>query len=206
MSTSIFLYGSPLSGHAYKVRLALAVADLPHGYEEIDINSPRGERSDAFQAAARFGQVPTLVVDGESLAQSDAILCWLARHTGRFGGESDGRMQHVLEWLFWEANRLGMCLPQLRWARSYAPHEYNDGTLEWLQARYDSDIARLEEELSDGRAFILDETPTVADFSLCGYLFSADEAKVAVPPHVRRWLANIASLPRWQAPTDLMKP
>ena len=206
MTPSLLLYGSPLSGHAYKVRLALAVAGLAHDYQYIDINSRQEERADAFRAAARFGQVPTLVVDGKGLVQSDAILCWIAHHTGRFGTESGDRMQRVLEWLFWEANRLGMCLPQLRWARTYAPHEYSDGALEWLQARYDTDIARLDQELSDGRAFILDDEPTVADFSLCGYLFSADEAKVVVPPHVRHWLSRIAALPGWKSPAELMTP
>ncbi|WP_395827108.1 glutathione S-transferase family protein [Collimonas sp.] len=100
-----------------------------------------------------------------------------------------------------------MCLPQLRYARSFAaPDEVPAGAVAWLQQRFDLDIARLETELSDGRSFILDEQPTIADFSLCGYLFWADDAKVTLPPHVTAWLKRISKLPAWQSPEVLLAP
>lgn len=206
MQDEITLYGNANSGHAYKVALMLAVSGVVHDYQAIDIDQPHGQRPEPFRSLARFGQVPLLVHNGEPYAQSDAILCHLAQHTGGFGAESASRMARVHEWLFWEANRLGMCLPQLRWARSFAPQEYPAGAVDWLQGRFDVDIARLEAELADGRAFIIDELPTVADFSLCGYLFWADAAKVALPPHVIAWLQRIRALPNWQSPESLLGP
>lgn len=200
MLKSLTLYGSIQSGHAFKVRLALSVAGLAHEYHEIDIDSPRETRPAAFQAAARFGEVPTLIADGHAMVQSDAILYWLAEETGRFGGESKARLQRVREWLFWEANRIGMCLPQLRWGRAVEPGSIKPDALDWLQARYDLDVARLDRELSDGRAFVIDDEPTVADFSLCGYLVFAEEAKVKVPPNVQGWLDKLKTLPGWRDP------
>ena len=200
MEKALTLYGSLQSGHAFKVRLALSVAGLDHDYHEIDIDSPPESRPEAFRKAARFGEVPTLVADGQAMVQSDAILCWLAEETGRFGGESKARLQRVREWLFWEANRIGMCLPQLRWGRGVEPGSIKADALAWLQARYDLDVARLDRELSDGRGFIIDDTPTVADFSLCGYLVFADEAQVTVPAHVQGWLDRLKSLPGWRDP------
>jgi glutathione S-transferase len=71
-----------------------------------------------------------------------------------------------------------------------------------LRRRLDADLARLEQEFSDGRDFILGSAPTVADVSLCGYLFWADQAQVAVPPHLQGWLGRIAALPGWRHPND----
>lgn len=196
------LFGSVQSGHAYKVRLALDIAGLPYRYHEIDTDSPRETRPEAFRTAARFGEVPTLVVDGRAMVQSDSILHFIAEQTRRFGGESPERLQHVREWLFWEANRIGMCLPQLRWGRSVQPGSVSSGALDWLQDRYDLDVARLDAELSDGRAFIVDDEPTVADFSLCGYLVFAEEAQVKVPARVAAWLSRLAGLPGARGPLD----
>lgn len=204
MSRSLTLYGHPDSGHAYKVGLMLTVAGLPYDYHVIDINAPHTTRPEPFRSLARYQEVPLLVMNGTAYVQSDAILCAVAEATGSFGGENPDRMARAREWLFWEANRLGMSLPNLRYARKFSMASYNDGALTWLQARYDLDIRRLERELSDGRNFVLDDAPSIADFSLCGYLFFADEAKVVVPPKVKAWLTRISQLPNWRAPYELM--
>ncbi|MEZ5648728.1 MAG: glutathione S-transferase family protein [Alphaproteobacteria bacterium] len=201
---SLTLYGHPDSGHVYKVALLLTVARLPYTYHVVDIFGPHAARHEEFRRHARYQQVPVLLIDGNSYVQSDAILCVLAEILGDFGGETPERMVLAREWLFWEANRLGMCLPQLRYARSFTMEGYNAGALEWLQQRYDVDIARLDQEFRDGRAFILGEKPSIADFSLCGYLFHADQAKVTVPPGVTAWLSRMQALPGWRAPYDLL--
>ncbi|WP_230427300.1 glutathione S-transferase family protein [Collimonas humicola] len=206
MQDQITFYGNADSGHAYKVGLMLAVSGVAHAYQSIDIGQPRHLRPEPFRSLAKFGEVPLLVHNGVPYIQSDAILMHLAEHTGGFGAESPLRMARVREWLFWEANRLGMCLPQLRAARSVAPQDYPAGAVDWLQSRFDIDIAKLETELADGRAFIIDDQPTIADFSLCGYLFWADAAEVVPPPRVAAWLQRISRLPNWQSPESLLTP
>ncbi len=182
----------------------LAVSGLKHIYQAVDLDQPRAERPEPFRSLAKFGEVPLLLHNEQPYVQSDAILIHLAEHTGKFGAESASRMARVREWLFWEANRLGMCLPNLRYARRFAPDECPPGAIVWLQNRFGVDIARLDAELADGRAFILDDNPTIADFSLCGYLFWADEAQVIVPKNVAAWLQRISRLPGWQAPYAIM--
>lgn len=195
----ITLFGNRESGHTYKVRLMLAVAGLAHDFEEIDVlGTPRESRPEPFRSLARYGEVPLLVHDGQSHVQSNAILLHLAGHTRRFGGQSEDRLARVREWLFWEANRIGFSLPNLRWHTRFEPA--HPAVLGMLRQRFDADIARLEAEFSDGRAFVLGDAPTVADFSLCGYLYFADQAQVTVPPHVQAWLDRIAALPGWRHP------
>jgi glutathione S-transferase len=198
------LYGNRNSGHSYKVALALNLLGLPWRHIAVDIGTPRAERPEPFRSFARYGEVPVLETPAGARVQSDAILCWLAETTGMLGGESADRMARVREWLFWEANRLGLSLPHLRYARRFAPQDYNPGVLQWLRTRYDADIARLADEFADGRAFVLGDAPTMADCALCGYLFWADEADVPVPAAVQGWLTRIRSLPGWRAPDDLL--
>ncbi len=199
------LYGHRQSGHSYKVRLALSLAQVPHRYEEIDIFTARDARPEPFRSLAKYGEVPLLLHDGRALMQSNAILCHLAEYLQAYGGESSARMDRVREWLFWEANRIGFSLPHLRFGRKFAPTDYPAGTLEWMAQRFDVDIARLDLELSDGRRFILDDAPSVADFSLCRYMFWSEQAQLSFPMHVSSWLERISTLPGWRHPDDLMR-
>lgn len=193
------LYGNRESGHTYKVRLMLAIAGIEHRFEEIDILSlPHEQRPEPFRSLAKYGEVPLLVQDGQPYVQSNAILLHLAAHTKSFGGENAQRLARVTEWLFWEANRIGFSLPNLRFRLKFIGGE--PAVMAMLRERFDADVARLDAEFADGRAFILGDSPTVADFSLCGYLYFADQAQVSVPAHVQGWLARIAALPGWRHP------
>jgi glutathione S-transferase len=198
------LFGNPESGHSYKVKLALHVAQIPHHYHVIDLGVPRHARPEPFRSLAKFGEVPLLLHQGQAYVQSNAILLFLAEQTGRFGGESAGRMARAREWLFWEANRLGLSLPHLRFARRFDAQAYPEGSLTWFEHRYQADIERLAQELDDGRHFVLDDEPSIVDFSLCGYLYWAEQAKVTVPSTVAAWLERISQLPGWAEPYILL--
>lgn len=198
------LFGHPESGHSYKVKLMLEVAGIPHDYQVINIGLPHHERPEPFRSLAKYGEVPLLLHQGQAYVQSNAILLFLAEQTGRLGGESSDRLTRAREWLFWEANRLGLSLPHLRFARRFDAQAYPEGSLVWFERRYDADIARLEQELRDGRRFILDDQPSIADFSLCGYLYWADQAQVTVPPGVAAWLMRVSQLPGCAEPHTLL--
>ena len=194
------LFGNRDSGHAYKIRLMLNLAGLPHDYQEIDLDQAREERPEPFRSLAKYGEVPLLLHDGRPYVQSNAILLHLAEHTGKFGGESRERLERVREWLFWEANRLGFSLANLRYGLKYtSTGAATDGQV-LLRKRFDADIERLEGELSDGRAFLLGEAVSAADISLCGYLYWPEQAAVDLPPGVQAWLGRIAALPGWRHP------
>ena len=58
----------------------------------------------------------------------------------------------------------------------------------------------------DGRSFVAADRPTIADLSLCGYLYWPDEIGVSWNdyPHIQTWLNAIAALPGWKHPYQLM--
>ncbi len=199
---AIVLYGNRESGHSYKVKLALTLLGLPHEYREVDLKLPHSRRSSDFRELSRFGEVPVLVEDGMPLAQSNAILAHLAHSTGRLGGQLDPDL--VTQWLFWEANRIGFSVPNLRAVLTYA-RETPSQVAGWLRARAVADLARLDLELGS-KPFLLGSDVTVVDIACCGYLFWPEQAglDLAEWPNVTRWLDGIRSLPGWAAPYDLL--
>ncbi len=197
------LYGSAESGHTFKVRLMLEVAALPYDYEEVDLRLERAARPEPFRSLAKYGEVPLLVHADQPYVQSNAILLFLAQHTQAFGGETPESMARCREWLFWEANRIGTSLPHLRFGQHFDPQSYPPGVLDWMRARFEADVARLELDLSDGRRFLLGDAPSIADFSICGYMFWPEQAHVNYPAQVEAWLQRISALPGWRHPYDM---
>ena len=199
------LFGHPDSGHAYKVRLFMTVAAIEHDYERVDIWIPRDQRSAEFQSVARFGEVPVLVDDGHAYTQSNAILIHLAQQVQAWGAETPERLDRCIQWLMWEANKIGLCIPQLRSRAKFGSDAALDGAVDWLSARYTHDVNIMEAEFTDGRQWIIGgEYPSIADFSLCGYLYFANEANLSVPARVQAWLDRIAGLRGWQHPYALL--
>jgi glutathione S-transferase len=198
------LYGCRESGHSYKAKLALTLLGLPHTYREVDVvDTPRERRPADFREVSPYGEVPVFLDGGMAVAQSNAILLHLARRTGRLGGELHPDL--LTQWLFWEANRIGISVPNLRHALRWAP-DTAQAVTDWLRARAMADLAHLDGHLAD-RPFILGDAVTVADVSCCGYLFWADQAQMdlAAWPNVSAWLDRIRALPGWAAPYDLLR-
>ena len=200
------LYCNRESGHSYKVALALTLMGIEFEQRPVDLNLPRSERGEDFRKASLFGEVPSLVLDdGESISQSNVILHALARWHEKFDGHTRMEKVRVREWLAWEANRLAMSFPHLRYSRMFTP--VGDALEAWWTDRMIADLDRMNSELKN-KNFITGAEPTIADISLCGYLFWADQARVDLNdwPAIVAWLDRIRLLDGWQAPYDLLKP
>ena len=77
MPSPIRLYRHALSGHAHRVELLLSLLGLPH--ELIDVDLLAGaQKSPEFLAKNPFGQVPVIEDGPLTLADSNAILVYLA--------------------------------------------------------------------------------------------------------------------------------
>ncbi|HVT32632.1 MAG TPA: glutathione S-transferase family protein [Rhodanobacteraceae bacterium] len=198
------LYCHRESGHSYKVALALTLMDVPFEQRAVDLNLPRDERPADFRQASLFGEVPAFVdEDGLAVTQSNAILDHVARRYGKLDGTTPATRTRVREWLAWEANRIAMSLPHLRFSRRFTPA---GETLEtYWTGRMRADLDRLDRALGKN-TFLAGDAPTIADMSCCGYLFWADQAEVDLTrwPAVVAWLERIRSLPRFKAPYDLL--
>jgi glutathione S-transferase len=97
----MLLYNSQVSGNCYKVRLLLAQLERDCELREVNVidRSNRAELLGELNPALR---VPTLVLDdGRSLAESNAILWYLADGSAYVPDDAFARAK-VLQWLFFE--------------------------------------------------------------------------------------------------------
>jgi glutathione S-transferase len=119
-SMQTILYCHRESGHSYKVALALTLIGVPFEQRPVDLNLPREQRPEDFRRASMFGEVPALIdEDGLAVSQSNAILDHLTRRYRALDGNAPAAQTRVREWLSWEANRIAMSLPHLRFSRRF---------------------------------------------------------------------------------------
>jgi len=195
----LLLYGHPDSGHACKVALALALSGLPHRTIRVDIWAPPATRPPAFLAANPFAEVPVLILDGTPLVQSGAILLELAERFRILGGDTSEGLRRARELLMWEANRIGMCLPQLIESRRPGGSYFPPGAPDWLRMRYDVDRARFDRLLGDA-PFFHGAAPGIGDCAIYGYTQWLDQAGVTPTPTMSAWLARMQALPAMRTP------
>ena len=200
----VILYGHPESGHTYKVALALELAGIPFEYRWVNVFLPREQRAADFQAVSRYGEIPVLVDDGVPMVQSNSILLHLAGKHRTLGGEDAARLAQAREKLFWEANRIGISLPNLRHVLRFDPSAGPPAVLAWLRARLQFDLQQMEREIA-ASTWLLGSAPTVADIACFAYLCYDDIGlDLRGFPNLRAWMQRMRALPRWRAPHDLL--
>lgn len=195
----LVLYGHQDSGHACKVALALSIGGLPHRTVWIDIWADPATRPADFLAASPFAEVPLLLIDGVPHVQSGAILLEIAARFGCLGGESPEGLRRGRELLMWEANRIGMCLPQLKEARRSRGAGFPPGALDWLRMRYDADCQRFAILLGAG-PFFHGQAPGIGDCAIWGYSQWLAESGVEATPVMRSWLERMRGHPAMKSP------
>ena len=198
------LYCFGESGNAYKAALMLQVCGLD--WQPIWVDFFHGEtRTDTYRNAVNImGEAPVLLHKGKSLSQSGVILDYLAEVTHKFGPTSEVERREILRWTLFDNHKLTSAIASLRYLITLAKKPESDLT-EWLRSRALGALKVTNTHLAD-KAFILGERPTIADFSMCGYLYYGEELPFDLIQfsHVVSWLDRIKALPGWKAPYDLM--
>jgi glutathione S-transferase len=197
----LVLYGHPDSGHACKVALALSIAARPYRTVWIDIWAAPVTRPADFLAASPFAEVPLLLMDGTPYVQSGAILLAIATRFGCLGGETPEGLRRGRELLMWEANRIGMSLPQLKEARRVNGEGFPPGAIDWLRKRYDADCQRFA-ILLGGEPFFHGTSPGIGDCAIWGYTQWLSEAGVDATPTMRSWLDRMQRLEAMKSPEE----
>jgi glutathione S-transferase len=198
------LYCFAQSGNAYKAALALELAGVDWAPRFVDFFN--GEtRTPAYRAINVMGEVPVLEHRGLRLAQSGVILDYVAATTGRFGPADEAERREILRWLLWDNHKLTSYTATYRFFRNFVK-EPDPGALAEFHKRAQAAWGVLEAQLS-GRDYATGERLTIADLSMCGYLFWPEELGVdwsATHPAIAAWLARIRAQPRWVHAYTLM--
>ncbi|MBL1421390.1 MAG: glutathione S-transferase family protein [Alphaproteobacteria bacterium] len=198
------LYGFAQSGHSYKVALMLELLGVDWQVEKVDFF--KGEtRSDEYRNNVNeMGEVPVLVENGEKMTQSGVILDYLADKYDQFGGKTAAEKRDIWRWVLYDNHKISSQIGPLRFMVGIKKMDENDVT-KYLRGRITDALGVMEKHL-DGQDYFVGNRATIADFTLCSYLFFADEFGYdwADYPHIDRWLNNIKGLKGWQHPYDLL--
>jgi glutathione S-transferase len=197
------LYCFAQSGNAYKPALALELAGADWTPRFVDYFG--GEtRTPAYRSLNVMGEVPLLEHRGVALSQSGVILDYLAETLDRFGPASAAERRDILRWLLFDNHKLTSYTATYRFLRTFVKNP-DASVMAEFRRRAEGAWSVLAAHL-DGRSFVVADRLTIADISLCGYLFFDDEIGVDwnVYPSIRDWLARIRSQPRWVHPYELM--
>jgi glutathione S-transferase len=197
------LYCFAQSGNAYKAALMLNLCGADWEARFVDFFN--GEtRTPEFREINAMGEVPVLEHEGRRWSQSGVILDFLAARFGRFGWQDEDQRREILRWLLWDNHKLTSYIGTLRFLLRFQKTGETQVT-EFLRGRVNTNLALLERQLA-GRAFVIGERASIADLSICGYLYWPDEFGVAWAdyPNIEAWLARIAALPGWVHPYQLM--
>lgn len=203
MTITLHCFGE--SGNAYKVALMLALTGTEWTPVFVDFFNG-GHRKPEYLALNPMGEVP-LLVDGDlRLSQSGAILHHLADKTGQFGGATEGERLEILRWILWDNHKFTGAIAMHRFLANFLPEAHRDpAVIAHYAGRQKAALKVLERHLA-GRDWVVADRPTIADLSLCGYLYYPEPFgfERAEWPAISAWLDRIAALPGWQHPYDLM--
>ncbi|MGY4567586.1 glutathione S-transferase [Bradyrhizobium pachyrhizi] len=191
------LYHFALSGHAHRARLFLSLLGIPHELVDVDLKSAAQKRPE-YLALNPFGQVPVLDDGGTIIADSNAILVYLATKLGRtdwLPQDAKGAAA-VQRWLSVAAGDLAFGPAAARLITVFGAKHNPDDVI----ARAHVLLKRLEAHLA-GRDWLVGTAPTIADVALYSYLSSAPEGNVDLSAYARvnAWLRRIEALPGFVA-------
>ena len=193
------LYGMSGSGNCWKPASLMDQLGLAYEWIEVDILNG-ASRTPEFLARNPNGKVPLLELDdGRMLAESNAMLCYLAEGSTLLPTERYARGK-VLEWLFFE---------------QYSHEPYIATVRFWVHFMGKKDVwrERIAEAMTKGHAalgvmetqlarepFLAGEHYSIADIALYAYTHVADEGgyDLNAYPAIGAWMRRLRSQARFK--------
>ena len=190
------LYNVAYSGNSYKVRLLLAQLGIVCEIVEVDILNGES-RTPEFLKINPNGRTPVLDDNGFQLAESNAILAYLARGT-KFLPEDRQDWARVFQWLFFEQYSHEPYIATSRFWLQHKPDSAENTAL--LASKHDGGWAALkimEDHLAKNTFFVGDYS--IADIALFAYTHVANEGWFPLDdyPKIRTWIERVKAQPQF---------
>jgi glutathione S-transferase len=191
------LYDNEESRNGYKVVLLLNHLGRP--FERVELDIFKGaSRTPAYLVKNPAGKIPALELeDGTVLAESGAILWYLAEGTDYLPEDRIGRAQ-VLRWICFEQNAHEPTIAEARFILNHP--ELSQGRegniLAEKQKRGNAALAFMDQHLGT-QDFFAAGRYTIADMALYGYTSVAGDGgfDLSQYPAVGAWLTRVAAQP-----------
>ncbi|MGZ3404564.1 MAG: glutathione S-transferase family protein, partial [Phenylobacterium sp.] len=185
------IYGDSISGNCLKVKWVCDSLGVAYDWIETSVLAAQS-RTPEFLALNPAGQVPMVVLDdGRPLAQSNAIILYLAEGSRLIPADAYDRAK-MLEWMFWEQYSHEPYIAVARFQLAYLGKTQEDLDPK-VMPRGRAALQRMEDGLAGGQAFLVGETPTLADVALVAYTRVAHEGQfdLADYPGVKAWVGRV---------------
>ena len=192
------IYGDSRSGNCYKLQLLCSEMGVDYDWQEVDILAG-DTRTPYFLAMNANGRIPLLVLpDGRYLAESNAILSYLADGSEFFTGDAFGRAE-VLQWMFFEQYSHEPNIATARFITQYLgnPPDKQVTLKDKIAAGYKA-LDVMEQQLLR-HDYISGDTYNIADIALFAYTHVADEGGFDLGPYpaIRDWIGRIKARPNY---------
>lgn len=202
------LYCFAQSGNAYRVALMLNLIGADWQPVYVDFFEAGETRTPKYRTDVNeMGEVPALLHGDRKLSQSSVCLTYLAKRSGQYLPQGEDEELEAWRWIVFDNQKINGFLGPYRFLKTLAKTPGDPAVLGFLKGRADAALAIVDKRLAD-RPWLLGDRPTIADVSMCGYLFYPAEEFgfdiAATYPNIGAWLERIKALPGWKHPYDLM--
>jgi GST-like protein len=187
------------SSNGQRVAIMLEECGLPYRLHRLDLMAG-DQRKPEFLHINPAGAIPAIVDDDApggaplALAQSGAILLYLAEKTGRFLPSAPARRAQALQWLMQATTDTAAASATIFLLSTFAPDK-SEANLRFFEDRTVKFLRTADARLA-GREFLADEL-SVADFAL--YPIAAVRRalvdRAGDLPHLVRWMGAMAARP-----------
>ncbi len=188
------------SQNAWKVRQLLHHLQIPYRTVAVSIFEGEGQQP-AFRRISPTGTVPAIQLDdGRALAESNAILMYLADGSPYLPADAFGRAK-VWQWLCFEQERIESVIGALRhWTLTGKLSARPPVLVEGKRKAAVRALSVLDAHLEHHR-FLVGDRYTVADMSVFAYASRAEEAGLPLEPypHLQAWIERVQAQPGFLA-------
>ena len=200
MSIDLHYWPTP---NGWKISIALEEMGLPYQVHYVNIGAGDQFKPE-FLKIAPNNRMPAIVdpegPDGKPIAmfESGAVLQYLARKTGQFGGPSERERVAVDQWLMWQMGGLGPMAGQAHHFLKYAPAMDPPHDLPYAKDRYRNEVARLlgvlNKQLAEN-SYVAGDFYSIADMAIWPWaiLWEGQEQTLDDKPHLARWLDTVGA-------------
>jgi len=208
MLSMIDLYTWP-TPNGHKVHIMLEESGLNYKVHPIDIGA--GDQfKPAFMKISPNNKMPAMVdhegPEGKplALAESGAILFYLASKTGKFLPMDISDRWHVLQWMMFQMGHVGPMLGQAHHFLQYAPQK-----IEYAMERYRNEANRLygviDKRLQESQWIACNEY-TIADMAIFPWMRAPERQGVEIDnyPMLKKWRERIGNRPAVQRGTAVL--
>lgn len=183
------IYGDEISGNCLKIKWVADHLSLPYTWHDVDLLA--GEtRSEDFLQINPCGQVPVVVFeDGRTLAQSNAIIRYLARDSLLLPADPFVQAE-IDQWMFWEQYSHEPYIAVCRFHMHYLGRSQSERD-DWRVERGEQALD-LMDSLFQERRWLVARQLTVADVALVAYTRLAHEGGFSLEgrPNIQRWISD----------------